>query len=459
MEGIPTKMNQMGSAGKKAVDKIKNATTDMGEGIKNLFSKKNPIENVKDLTEGQIQNQKMEAQVLFFIFLFVGILFLVGLIFISKTFRVYTSLKRMEVYKSSELNRQSIVDITDGPINDFYVASAYRPYVCYNHKYDYCSLEVFRDVLMAGPRFIELEIFNDSFSTDVEPVVATGSEEGEWQFSLNSLPLTEVLKVIVDTVFNQQRVKKLYKDPFFIYLNLKVNRNLICLEKIAKYIYEILGQYLLDVNYSHNSQKSNTEFSNTPITNLQKRITIFAKSGFEGSPLEEIVNYSNVSDFTLDNNPHQHRLLYMKNIDIIEKEQDLVETSAFELDVKKDKLKEYNKCGMSIISPEGDDADSFLSNISPRNIDPTKSLESGCQFIMMNYQMIDTHMSNYMYIFKDSSFILKNIDLTDPETDPESTICNKVFSSIKVERSDHTNKEIVYAYTTPNIEKKSLSNS
>ena len=37
---------------------------------------------------------------------------------------------------------------------------------------------------------VELEIFNDSFNIDVEPVVASGTRDGEWQFSLNSLPFT-----------------------------------------------------------------------------------------------------------------------------------------------------------------------------------------------------------------------------------------------------------------------------
>ena len=46
---------------------------------------------------------------------------------------------------------------------------------------------------------------------------------------------------------------------------------------------------------------------------------------------------------------------------------------------------------------------------SPFNPEPTK-LEAGCQFIMMNYQMIDTiNMSNYTYIFKDSSFVKKRM--------------------------------------------------
>ena len=35
-------------------------------------------------------------------------------------------------------------------------------------------------------------------------------------------------------------------------------------------------------------------------------------------------------------------------------------------------------------------------------------LDAGCNFIMMNYQKIDTNMSNYMYIFKEKSFIQKD---------------------------------------------------
>ena len=35
---------------------------------------------------------------------------------------------------------------------------------------------------------IELEIFNDSFSVDVEPVVSSGTGDGEWQLAINSLP-------------------------------------------------------------------------------------------------------------------------------------------------------------------------------------------------------------------------------------------------------------------------------
>ena len=176
-----------------------------------------------------------------------------------KTFRVYTQhLHRLEIYNSNEITRGSIYekggsDINTKKLSDFYIASAYKPYVCYYHKYDYCSLEVFRQVLTAGPRMIELEIFNDSFSVDVEPVVASGTEMENGNFHLNSLPFTEVLKTIASTVFNQKYVNDLKDDPFIIYLNLKNNRNIISLQKISKYIFEILGEFLLDIKYAYNS--------------------------------------------------------------------------------------------------------------------------------------------------------------------------------------------------------------
>ena len=248
----PSKMEQIKKSGVKAKDAVSNMASNAGKGIMNLLKKSNTTPS-PNLTELDIQKQKMEAQVTFFIFLLLGILVFVGIIFVSKTFRVYTTLHRLEIYQSQDIMQKSIYDIFPNDIvkklRDFYIASAYRPYVCKFHKYDYCSLEVLRQVLCAGPRMIELEIFNDSFSLDVEPVVSSGTEEGEWKMAINSLPLPEVLKIIAGTVFNYKYVKDLKKDPFIIYLNLKVNRNLKCLEKISKYIFQILGNYLLNIKY------------------------------------------------------------------------------------------------------------------------------------------------------------------------------------------------------------------
>ena len=95
------------------------------------------------------------------------------------------ALKRLKAYQSYEISLRSLKDVGEEfkskPLRDFYIASAYRPYVCYYHKYDYVSLEVFKEILRAGPRMVELEVFNDNFGDKVEPVVSVGNEEGRME--------------------------------------------------------------------------------------------------------------------------------------------------------------------------------------------------------------------------------------------------------------------------------------
>jgi hypothetical protein len=111
----PSKAEQLANTGKKAVEGMKNMASNAGSKIKSLISNKG---EVPKLTDNQIKSQKMETQVLFFMFLFIGILVFVGLIFVSKTFRVYTSLRKLEIYKSNEINPKSIIETYAGSLGE-----------------------------------------------------------------------------------------------------------------------------------------------------------------------------------------------------------------------------------------------------------------------------------------------------------------------------------------------------
>ena len=118
-------------------------------------------------------------------------------------------------------------------------------------------------------------------------------------------------------------------------------------------------------------------------------IIIFASDGFQGTGLEELINYSwdNV-----DNNPNHsmQRLHYSTIMDPNYNSQSLIE---------------YNRTGLTIIVPheEGD----FYNT----NYDPTKAFELGCQFIAMEFQYVDINMDMYITRFKKTSFTLKDADL------------------------------------------------
>ena len=82
------------------------------------------------------------------------------------------------------------------------------------------SVEIFKQILTAGPRMVELEVFNSSYGDKVEPVVSVGREDGEWKYTLNNVNLKEFLRAIARVAFNPMSCK-VFKDPFILYLNLK----------------------------------------------------------------------------------------------------------------------------------------------------------------------------------------------------------------------------------------------
>ena len=419
----------------------------------NIAQKVNDISNkialpteAKDLSAPEIKKGKLDNQVLFFIFLLIGILVLGGIILASRIFRVYMTVTKMGVYRSNQIKQKSLNDIyseddlADKKLRDFYVASAYRPYVCGLHKYDYVSVEVFTEVLKCGARMVELEIFNSGYGVNVEPVVSCGEEEGEWKYTLNTMNVKAFLKEIAKVCFNLKDVSN-YKDPFILYLNLKTNKNVRCLNKLHKYIYEILGEYLMESQYSYNSGNN---FNEIKITDCLGKVLIFSSTGFEDTNLEEVVNYSSASNYTLEKNKDQYRILYVRQEDVVNTEEDIEDYSNEEFHkINGEDLNKYNKCGFTILSPEINTT-SMLEGITPINYEPGKGLDWGCQFIMMNYQKIDTNMSNYAYIFKDSSFVLKSGIYTVEEAKDK---CSKIFTGERLVFEKKDPKEVNYIYT------------
>ena len=424
----------------KIIETVNNAANSMN---------KMKINVPRDQTNNEIKKTQLGNQVLFFIFLLIGILVFGAILIVSRIFRVYMALAKLSIYRTNEIKQQNLIDYipnndTTYKLRDFYIASAYRPYVCGLHKFDYVSIEVFSEVLKCGPRFVELEIFNSGYGEDVEPVVSIGEEEGEWKYTLNSINLKLFLREIAKVAFNLKNLK-VYKDPFILYLNLKTNGNVRCLNKVHKYIYEILGEYLLDSKYAYNSpNKETSDINDITIAECMGKILIFSSSGFEDTNLEEVVNYSSASNYTLQNNKNQYRILYVRHEDVVDAEEDIEDYSNEEFHkLSGNDLKRYNKCGFTILSPEIK-TDSIFSGITPINYEPGKGLDWGCQFIMMNYQKIDTNMSNYAYIFKDSSFVLKSDIYNEEEHKKE---CKKFFTGERMIYKDKNQKEINYIYT------------
>jgi hypothetical protein len=319
-----------------------------------------------------------------------AIILIIIIYFFSHTFRVERAITTMEIYRNY-MNLKSISATKQGNtrIGDYHISSAYNAAHCGYQMYDYTSEKIVLAVLQSGARYIEFNIFNSEFGPQAYPVVSMGYKSGEWKLTINDTPFEKILDIIVKNAF------KLYdggegvdnpEDPLFIGLNLNTNSNLNCLNLMAYLITNKLGSRLLDNKYSF---QNSDNIPNMLLKNAQGKVIIFSSDGFQGSGLEEIVNYS--WDNTTSNPNHTLQRLYYKDIT--------------KVGFDKRGLIEFNRKGLTIIVPhvEGD----FFNT----NYNPIIAFELGCQFIAMEFQYVDSNMDYYITKFRNFSMIMKDATL------------------------------------------------
>ena len=330
-----------------------------------------------------------------------AIIIIIIIYLFSQSFRVDRAISKMLVYQGfqtlSDFDSSKLGNIR---IGDLYVASAYNAAHSGYQMYDYTSEKIVLAVLQSGVRYLEFNVFNSEFGDKAFPVVSMGYKVGEWKMMVNDTPLETIFEIIADNAFSITAGTSGVNnpdDPLFIGLNLNTNSNLNCLNLVAFLITKYFGTKLLDSTYSF--QQSDT-IADIPMINLVGannkggKVVIFSSDGFQGTGLEEIINYSWDN---INNNPN-HRM------------QRLHYSTIMDSKFNTQQLIDYNRTGFTIISPhqEGD----FLNN----NFDPTIAFELGCQFICMEYQYIDSNMDMYITRFKNTAFVLKDADLIKGKT-------------------------------------------
>ena len=254
---------------------------------------------------------------------------------------------------------------------DFYIASSARTYIPCNQLKDYSSVESIKTVLMAGARYIELDIFNKGFCLHTIPVVTNGTETGNWH-SNSIVSFTDCMQAIAEYAFSSKWVKN-YSDPLFLCLHIKTEGNYYTLDKVAEIITELLGSRLLDSKYNY--QEIN--IAQVGIKSLLNKLILFASSGYESSNLAKLINHSWTRPF-------------MRNLSHIEIN-NLYEP---------EELIEYNRVNLTRVYPD-------FKGAKTENYNPLPALYNGCQFVCMNYTAIDDNMITYLDKFSKCNFVLK----------------------------------------------------
>ena len=347
-----------------------------------------------------------------------AIIIMIIIYFFSESFRVGRAIDKMLVYQGFQrLTSLDYSKLGEHRLGDFNIASAYNASHCGYQMYDYTSKKIVLGVLQSGARYLEFNIFNSEFGDKAYPVVSMGYKQGEWKMMVTDTALETIFETIANNAFKiNDGIEGVPNpdDPLFIGLNLNTNSNLSCLNLIAFLITTYFSKRLLDNSYSF---QHNNNIADVPIikftgnNNNGGNIIIFSSDGFQGSGLEELINYSWDN---IDNNPKHslQRLHYSTIMDPSYNAQSLID---------------YNKTGMTIIVPHQED--DFLNN----NYNPLLAFDCGCQFIAMEFQHIDSNMDMYITRFKNTSFILKDSDLQKGHSNrkkPKTTIAPTTTKSI-----------------------------
>jgi hypothetical protein len=354
-----------------------------------------------------------------------AIIIIIIIYFFSQTFRVDRAIKQMRTYREY----QDIKSIDYGKygstrLGDYYILSAYNAAHVGYQMYDYTNEKLVKAALQSGARYLEFNVFNSEFGQNAYPVASMGYKKGEWKMMVNDTPLETIFQVIKDNAFiiyDGENGVDNPDDPIFISLVLNTNSNLDCLNLTAYLITKYFGDRLLPNQYSF---QHNDEIADIKLSQVMGKVVIFASDGFQGSGMEEVVNYS--WDNT-DNNPKHAMRRYLYS--------DLTKPG-----FNKQELIDFNRTGFTIVVPhqEGD----FLNT----NYSPIVSEELGCQFIAMELQYIDTNMDYYITRFKSNSLVMKNDDLLKGKTN----ITRPITTSYQATKSTRAATTIP-ATTRPNF--------
>lgn len=317
---------------------------------------------------------------------FLAIVILLIIFFTSKTFRVGRRITRMNVIeKFQELQTFQYSKFGNIKLSDCRINSTYNSCHSGYQMFDYTSEDILLKKLQCGVRYFEFNIFNSEFGDKAIPVVSNGYKKGEWKMMLNNTPLEYCFDTLSKNAFKiKEGINGVPnpEEPLFIGLNLNTNNNIDCLDILADIILDYFRDRLLHTKYSY---QSFNDLPSMKLNQLMEKVVIFSSDGFQGSGLEELVNYSWDN---IDNNPEH--LMQRIHYSEIEKE-----------NFNSKKLVDFNKKGLTIVVPHKEN-DFYTKNYNPMN-----ALNYGCQFVTMNTHYIDKSLDIYISLFKNHSILIK----------------------------------------------------
>uniref|UniRef100_A0A6C0CGK9 phosphoinositide phospholipase C n=1 Tax=viral metagenome TaxID=1070528 RepID=A0A6C0CGK9_9ZZZZ len=250
---------------------------------------------------------------------------------------------------------------------DYYMASSAYSLFPGAKIYDYISDNVIPMLVKAGPRVVELDIYDDGSGG---PVVGLKNQKLGIDYAYNTVPFGACCVAISNNAFNSVACP-VSSDPFVLSLVFHTTNNNV-MNACAEALKTSCHQYLLGPTFGY--QRKNLAIE--PICNLQSKLIVISGGEVKGTLMEELVNLSWGTS-------NLRRLTY---------------TQAAQTNDSAELIK-HNRDNITMVVP---DVGSDLVNMNSQIL-----LTYGCQWNLMNYGSVDSAMEVYIGEFQEHSVVLK----------------------------------------------------
>ena len=394
--------------------------------------------------------------VIIVIFIFANIIY--GIYYLwegNKVETVMTQYKKTTVQELRDFSYNDCLEqYNDKYLCDFYIASSAMSFLVGNQRFDYANLDMLKNVLIMGARYLELEVLDESFSLNSKPIVTTGYKDGQWQTSLNNIDFAEACDIIANFAFTPEI--KPHQSPLFLYLKLKINNNPLTLRKIAKILKNKFPSKKEKDLPAGNRILPEINPAQTKICSLFNQVIIWSSpvilQGYDTndqSMIQEFlnivnkypptrINHTKLGDYTKPiTTPNPSTTTTGTSTTLISNNN---EPKNFQQRIEKqDPLTEGNKTNLTIVYPHEE------MDTQTLNYDPDDAWSYGCQFVAINYQLNDDYKSVYLEKFKIDSIVLKpNILQKLPDKNIQKSIDDLLPNSMNP--TDITKKQLPTLY-------------
>lgn len=250
---------------------------------------------------------------------------------------------------------------------DYYMASSAYSLFPGAKVYDYISDNVIPMLVKAGPRLVELDIYDDGSGG---PVVGLKNQKLGTDYAYNTVPFGACCVAIANNAFNSVACP-VSSDPFVLSLVFHTTNNNV-MNACAEALKSSCQRYLLGPTFGY--QRKNLAIE--PICNLQSKLIVISGGEVKGTLMEELVNLSWGTS-------NLRRLTY---------------TQAAQTNDSAELIK-HNRDNITMVVP---DVGSDLVNMNSQIL-----LTYGCQWNLMNYGSVDSAMEVYIGEFQENSVVLK----------------------------------------------------